>query len=145
VPDDVAREVLDRFEQVGLVDDAEFARMWVESRHAGRGLSRRALRHELTARGVERDLVQDAVAEVDDDTEFAAACGLLRRRLASMTGPTGGAGQVEQNQQALLRRDRRLLGVLARKGYGSAIAYRALRRVLEEAGDEPSDEGQLRQ
>ena len=52
VPDEVALRVLDRFEEVGLIDDRVFARMWVESRQRGRNLSGRALRSELRRKGV---------------------------------------------------------------------------------------------
>ncbi len=121
VPEDVSGSVLDRFEDVGLVDDAEFARMWVESRHAGRSLSRRALRHELSGRGVDREIVEAAVEVVDGEAELAAATALVRRRLAVRAG--------EDPQ----RRDRRLLGLLARRGYGAEVAHRALRAALEES------------
>ncbi|MFZ0158139.1 MAG: regulatory protein RecX [Kineosporiaceae bacterium] len=121
VPEGVAESLLDRFEQVGLLDDAEYARMWVESRHAGRGLSRRALEHELRARGIAHDLVRDAVGVVDREAEFTAACDLLRRRLPSMQGDDPA------------RRQRRLLGMLARKGYGSELAIRAWKTVHAEA------------
>lgn len=120
VPDDVAEEVLERFEAVGLVDDAEYARMWVESRHTGRGLARRALEHELRTRGVDAALAKEAAGRIDDDAELDAAVQLCRRRLRSST--------VEDPQ----RRDRRLLGMLARKGYGSTVALRALRIAVEE-------------
>ena len=72
VPDDVAERVLDRFEEVGLVDDRLFARMWVESRQAGRGLSARALRAELHARGVTGEVADEALDRVSRDDELAA-------------------------------------------------------------------------
>ena len=53
VPDDVATRLLDRFEEVGLVDDEAFARAWVESRQRGRGLARRALQQELRRKGID--------------------------------------------------------------------------------------------
>jgi regulatory protein len=120
VPGDVAEEVLERFEAVGLVDDAEYARMWVESRHTGRGLARRALEHELRSRGVDAVLAKEAAAQVDDDAELETAVRLCRRRLRSFA--------TEDPQ----RRARRLLGMLARRGYGSAVALRALRIAVEE-------------
>src|SRR3954454_1475307 len=61
VPADVAAAVLDRFTEVGLVDDEAFASAWVESRHAGRGLGRRALTAELRRRGVDEQVVRDTV------------------------------------------------------------------------------------
>ena len=122
VPEDVAGSVLDRFTEVKLVDDEEFAAQWVRSRHVGRGLARRALAHELRHRGVAEDTVRDAVDEIDDEAELEAARELLRRRLPGMT----------TDDHA--RRVRRLAGMLARKGYSSGTAHRALREVLAEAG-----------
>lgn len=121
VPAEVADQVLERFEDVGLIDDAEYARMWVESRHTGRGLARRALEHELRSRGVDSDLAREAAGVVDEDAELAAAIALCRRRVASM----------RFDEPA--RRDRRLLSMLARKGYGAGVALRAIRTVCADA------------
>jgi regulatory protein len=131
VPDDVTGDLLDRLEEVGLVDDQEYARMWVESRHAGRGLSRRALRYELAQRGVDPDLVKTAVEVVDDDAELAAATALARRRLSAMREPDP------------QRRDRRLLALLARRGYGAGTAARALRAALAGAAVESLESSEL--
>ena len=127
VPEDVATAVLDRFEDVALVDDAEFARQWVQSRHTGRGLARRALAYELRQRGVEDGLVREAVAEVGPDDELAAARDLVRRRLPAMRGDDPA------------RRMRRLAGMLARKGYGSSVAMQAVREELA-AADLPDED-----
>ncbi|MFN8080367.1 MAG: regulatory protein RecX [Kineosporiaceae bacterium] len=121
VPAEVAAQVLERFADVGLVDDAEYARMWVESRHTGRGLARRALEHELRSRGVDAELAREAAGVVDEDAELAAAIALCRRRVASM----------RSDEPA--RRDRRLLSMLARKGYGPGVALRAIRAVCADA------------
>ena len=123
VPDDVAEAVLDRFTEVQLVDDQEFARQWVHTRHPGRGLARRALAHELRHRGVTDEVVRGAVAEVDPETELETARELVRRRLVSL------------HEDEPARRARRLAGMLARKGYGPGTAHRAIRDVLgEEVG-----------
>ncbi len=84
VPDDAAESVLDRFVEVGLVDDAAFARAWVDSRQAGRGLARRALQAELKAKGVEAEVAAQAVEAVDADEERAAAVRLVERRARTM-------------------------------------------------------------
>jgi regulatory protein len=112
VPDDAAAVVLDRFEEVGLVDDEAFAASWVTSRHAGRGLGRRALGQELRRRGVAADLVRDAVAVVTGDDEEAAARALATRRLRTMTG-------LPRETQL-----RRLVGMLARKGFSHSLAMK---------------------
>jgi regulatory protein len=129
VPDAVAGAVLDRFEEVRLVDDGEFARQWVETRHTGRGLARRALSHELRQRGVADETLQEAVDVIGEEEELEAARALVRRRLASLAGDDP------------MRRTRRLAGMLARKGYGAEIAFRAIREVTGETsiGEDPDD------
>jgi regulatory protein len=122
VPDQAADTVLDRFTEAGLIDDPAFARAWVESRHHSRGLSRRALSAELRRRGVADDDVQEAVETLDPDQEVATARQLVARKAAATRG---------QPPEARMRK---LMGVLARKGYGSALAYRVVRETLEQEG-----------
>jgi regulatory protein len=124
VPAAVADRVLDRFTEVGLVDDAAFADAWVRSRHATRGLSRSALRRELRGKGVDDETVAVAVEAIDADAEEAAARALVARRLRS----TGGLPREA--------RVRRLVGQLARKGYPGGLAARLVREALDaEAAD----------
>ena len=124
VPDEAAAAVLARFAEVGLIDDAMFASAWVESRHYGRGLGRRALAAELNQRGVDRGDIQAAVAQLSPETELATARALVERRLASTAG---------QPAQARIRR---LAGMLARKGYPAGLAYRVVREALEQEGQD---------
>lgn len=123
VPADVAAAVLGRFTEVGLIDDAAFASAWVQSRHTGRGLARRALRSELQRRGVDDETAATALDLVDPETELATAHALVSRRLASTRGLP---------PQVRLRR---LAGLLARKGYGPAVALGVVREAL--AGESP--------
>jgi regulatory protein len=127
IPEDVATLVLDRFEEVDLVDDKEFSRQWVQSRHLGRGLARRALAYELRQRGVADETVKEAVEEVTPDDELAAARELVRRKAATM---------LNDDPQ---RRMRRLAGMLARKGYGGDVAMRAIREELAELAEAAED------
>ncbi len=71
--------VLDRFDEVGLVDDASYAEMIVRTRHAERGLSRRAIAVELRRRGIDEDVAADALEQVDGDDERQAALVLARK------------------------------------------------------------------
>lgn len=124
VPDDVARRLLDRFEEVGLVDDAAFARSWVQSRQAGKGLARRALSQELRRKGIDDAVAREALEEVDPGEEVEAARLLVRRRLRTV---------------ARLDRDaavRRLAGMLARKGHSPAVCFRVVQEELDAAGRE---------
>ena len=131
IPDDIAEEVLSRFEHVGLIDDAAFAGAWVESRHHGRGLARRALVRELRTKGVDSTLIDDAVGRLDSDQEEATARELVARKLRATRG-------LERD-----RRVRRLAGMLARKGYPEGMALRVVRQALEEEGEDTEglDEG----
>ncbi len=124
IPDDVAEEVLSRFEDVGLIDDAAFAGAWVESRHHGRGLARRALARELRTKGVDATLIDEAVGQLDSEREEATARELVARKLRSTRG-------LERD-----KRLRRLAGMLARKGYGEGMALRVVKQALEEEGED---------
>ena len=86
MPDEVATRLLDRFEEVGLVDDAAFARTWVSQRQQGKGLARRALAQELRRKGVDDEVAREALDEVDPADEAAAAHDLVRKKLRSLRG-----------------------------------------------------------
>ena len=120
IPEDAATAVLDRFTEVGLIDDAAFARAWVNSRQAGRGLARRALTQELRAKGVDPEIAAEAVELVDDEDERAAARTLVQRRAGSMR-------RLDRTTAT-----RRLMCMLARKGYNGGLAASVVREVLDE-------------
>jgi len=122
VPEDVVERVLDRFTEVGLVDDAAFADMWVRSRHAGRGLSRAALGRELRDKGVDDETACAALEGIDPDAEVAAATVLVAKRLSATRG------------LSFEVRLRRLIGMLTRKGYPGGMAMRVVRDALDAEG-----------
>jgi regulatory protein len=122
VPGDAADAVLDRFADVGLIDDAAFARAWVESRHYSRGLAGRALQAELRQRGVGDDQIRDAIDDLGPDAEVATARRLVQQKLGSTRGLAPEA------------RIRRLAGTLARKGYPAGLAFRVIREAMEAEG-----------
>jgi regulatory protein len=119
VPDDVATKVLDRFGEVGLVDDAAFAHAWVQSRQASRGLSRRALGLELQRKGVDSETVAESLESIDDETEYDAARALVEKKLRSSR---------TTDPQA---RWRQLVGLLARRGYSPGLSMRVVGDVLK--------------
>ena len=126
VPSEPADRVLDRFTQVGLIDDQALAESFVESRHHQAGMGRRALTQKLRQRGVDDAVIESAVAVVDADSELAVAQDLVRRKLRSLS-------TLEPQAQA-----RRLVGMLARKGYSPGLAYQVVREALAEV-DLPTD------
>jgi regulatory protein len=121
VPDELAEGLLDRFTEVGLVDDEAFARLWVESRQRSRGLARRALAQELRRKGVDDATARTALDDLDPAREEEAARQLVRKKLRSVRG----VGRTTAT--------RRLAGVLARKGYPAGLAFAVVRDELGEA------------
>ncbi|WP_295660153.1 regulatory protein RecX [uncultured Nocardioides sp.] len=119
VPEELATRLLDRFEEVGLVDDEAFAREWVQQRSTGRGLARRALAHELRRKGIDDDVAREALEELDADDERETARELVRRKLRSVQG-------LDHD-----RATRRLVGMLARKGHSPGVAYAVVKEALE--------------
>ena len=126
VPDELADGLLDRFAEVGLIDDAAYARQWVESRHRSRGLAPRALAQELRRKGIDDEDSKAALEQIDEADQRAAARALVDKKLRSMRGV--------DHQVAT----RRLAGLLARKGYAAGLAFSVVREALGEADD---DEG----
>ncbi|BCY14402.1 regulatory protein RecX [Actinoplanes sp. L3-i22] len=117
ISEEVIAEVLDRYDEVGIIDDAAFARAWVSSRHQGRGLARRALANELRQHGVDAEVASEALEAVDDESEAEIARTLVDRKLRTARG----------EPEAIFRR---LVGMLARKGYPAGVAIRAVKDAL---------------
>lgn len=137
IPESVAREVLDRFEAVELVDDRAFAESYVRQRAETRKLARPALRMELQRKGVDRELVEQALAQRTDQDERDDALQLARRKL-----PSGPALQAQLSDQAAKQKlIRRMVSALARKGYAPGLAFEVVRLVLDEHGTD--DDGML--
>jgi regulatory protein len=124
VPDELAAQLLDRFTEVGLIDDAAYARQWVESRHRSRGLAPRALAQELRRKGIDDDDAKSALEQIDEGDQRAAARALVDKKLRSMRGL--------DHQVAT----RRLAGLLARKGYAAGLAFSVVREALGELEDD---------
>lgn len=118
----LADRLLDRFTEVGLIDDAEYARILVRSQRESRGLARRGLAMELRRRGVGDEDAAGALADVDDDAEEVAARRLLEKRWAATSG-------LDPQVRA-----RRITGMLARKGYPAGLVARLVREALANDG-----------
>lgn len=124
LPDDVAERVLNRFTEVGLIDDAEYAQMWVNSRQRTRGTARSVLRQELRAKGVSDDDALPALDGIDPEAERQRARGLVEAKAARMSSAD------------VATRTRRLVGMLVRRGYPSGIAYAVVSDVLAAEHDD---------
>lgn len=116
IPEDIADRVLERFVAAGLIDDRAFAEMFIRTQRESRGLSKRALVYELERRGVSREIAEESLEDIDD--EYEVALRFAQKKSSSLRG-------VETRTA-----ERRLAGMLARKGYGASITYRVVREVL---------------
>lgn len=126
VPQEVATAVLDRFEEVQLIDDAEFARMWVRSRAQTKGLAGRALERELADKGISGEVAADALGQLTVEDELAAARGLVDRKLKRDVDYT--------DRDVRDKHTRRLVGMLARKGYAPSLAFQVVNDAIDAAG-----------
>ncbi len=129
VPQEIAESVLGRFAEVSLIDDAAFARAWVETRHQGRGLAGKMLASELKHRGVPAEAVRAAVASLGPEQELATARKLVAKRIPATRG------------KPLPARVRQLAGLLARKGYPAGLAYQVVREALDQEGADTAGAG----
>jgi regulatory protein len=111
---DVAKSVLDRFEEIGTVDDVAFAELLIRSRCNTKRVSRSVLRQQLGQKGVDQDIIEGALMVITDDDELRMATELVERKARAMS-------RLEPEV-----RKRRLFGLLARKGYNTSIALRVI-------------------
>ncbi len=124
IPEEVATRVLDRLTEVGLVDDAAYAQSYVATRHRHGALGAGALRDELTRKGIDASTAASAVAVVDREAEYERARVLLERRVDSAMAHGPDTAR------------RRLLGLLARRGYSAELSQQVVREVMADYGTE---------
>jgi regulatory protein len=120
-PDDVSGEVLDRLTQVGLVDDEDFAEQWVRSRRVNAGKGKRALAAELRTKGVDDEVISATLADIDPCAERARAEQLVADKLRRER-------LTDANDD--LKVTRRLVGMLARRGYDQSMAFDVVKVAL---------------
>ena len=119
-PDEVSERVLDRLAQLGLVDDADFAEQWVRSRRVNAGKGKRALAAELRTKGVDDEVITTALAGIDAGAERERAEQLVREKLRREK-----LGDDDDTKVA-----RRLVGMLARRGYSQTMAFDVVKGEL---------------
>ncbi|WP_238147703.1 MULTISPECIES: regulatory protein RecX [Micrococcaceae] len=133
ISEDTVSEILDRYEDLGLVDDQQFAEMFVRSRSMSRKLARPALRRELAQKGVTGDIAEEALAQRSDDDEREDARELVRKKIKR---------NVDLSDRAVHEKElRRLASMLARRGYSSGMAFEVVKQELRGSADQYSDTG----
>ncbi|PKQ25692.1 MAG: recombination regulator RecX [Actinobacteria bacterium HGW-Actinobacteria-4] len=110
--------IIERYIEVGLLDDAALAATIARTRHSERGLSRRAIASELQRKGFAQQHVRGALAEIAEEDEWAAAQELAAKRWNRLEGHSDDV------------RTRRVVGLLGRKGYGPNIAFAVVKGLI---------------
>lgn len=121
--DDIAKDALDRLEEVGLINDDDFAKTWVSTRHRSKGLAGGVLKQELRQKGVSDDTAQAALSEISAEEEYESAKALAQKKYRAL--------QREDRDTQI----RRLVGFLARKGYASNLCYRVAKEIVSDMPD----------
>lgn len=115
IPDEIAEAVLDRFTEAQLIDDAAFARAFVNSRLAISGKSKSVIARELKQKGVSAEDTAAALDIIDPELENQTAYSVAKKRYQQLSSL---APEV---------RKRRLMGFLMRRGFSSGLTSRILR------------------
>lgn len=122
-------EVLGDLEDVGLIDDATFAEEWVRQRAQRRGLSTRVLDKELADKGISEPIRREALAQRSAEDEETMARVLAEKKSRSIH-------QIPQDHHEQMKALRRIVGVLARRGYAEGMSLSIAREVLDERIEE---------
>jgi len=110
-PEDISTRVLDRLTEVGLVDDVAFAEQWVRERRTNAGKGKRALASELRTKGIDADVIAETLDSVDAGEWRVRAEELVATKLR------------RENLDDETKVTRRLVAMLARRGYGQGMAF----------------------
>lgn len=129
---EVITRVLDRMEEVHLINDVEFAQTWVRGRHELKNLGKSALRRELREKGISEQVAADALEQISAEDESEAARELVRRKLQGKTVPTGPSPEERAERDKVTRR---LVSMLARRGHSPGAAFQIVREVIEDHAD----------
>lgn len=128
VPETAARAVLDRFEELRLINDAEFAELWVRSRAEHRHLGSSTLRRELREKGVADHLIEAALEQLTAADERSAARYLVAKKLARVDRAS--LDRAEKDKYT-----RRLVAMLVRKGHSPGVAFGIVAEELNREDD----------
>lgn len=124
IPEEIIENVLDKLEGDSYVNDKRFTENFIRSKQEYSGLGKRALSFELKRKGIDSDIISEALSEIDSDTEYENAKKLAYSKLKSSKN---------LDHQ---KRVNRLVSMLARKGYDAGISFSVVKEVLQQEKDE---------
>jgi len=117
IEDDVAQATIFRLQENGLINDSEFAKAWTQSRHTSKKLSKRIIAGELRTRGVDQSSIDEALDEIDDESEYRTAFSLGMKKYNTMS-------RLEPEVQI-----RRIQSLLQRNGFSFPTISRVIREL----------------
>lgn len=126
---DLVDDVLDSLTRSGLIDDEAFAREWVRQRFERRGKSSSVLRRELQNKGVSAAERESALQQIDESDEHELARELAQKKARSVKAVP--ADRAERDKEL-----RRIVGVLARRGFPQSMALQIAREALDSRCEE---------
>jgi len=120
---DIAQVALDRFEELGLINDQTYSENFVSTTHERRKLGKKALKQQLKSKGVSEEIANQAISQISEDDEFNAALHLALKKFRSI--------QHDDPQSQI----RKIVGLLARKGYSSSLSFQVAKEVINDFPD----------
>ena len=123
IEEDIAQIALDRFEELGLINDQTFSENYVSTTHERRKLGKKALKQQLRSKGVSEEIANQAISQISEDDEFKAALALALKKIRSI--------QQDDPQSQI----RKIVGLLARKGYSSTLSFQVAKEVVNDFPD----------
>ena len=120
IEEDIAKQALDRFEELGLINDQTYSENFVANTHERRKLGKKALKQQLRSKGVSEETANQAVLQISDEDEFKSALALALKKIRSI--------QKDDPQTQI----RKIVSLLARKGYSSSLSFQVAKQVIND-------------
>jgi regulatory protein len=120
IEEDIAKQALDRFEELGLINDQTYSENFVANTHERRKLGKKALKQQLRSKGVSEETANQAVLQISDEDEFKSALALALKKIRSI--------QNDDPQTQI----RKIVSLLARKGYSSSLSFQVAKEVIND-------------
>jgi regulatory protein len=120
IEEDIAKQALDRFEELGLINDQTYSENFVANTHERRKLGKKALKQQLRSKGVSEETANQAVLQISDEDEFKSALALALKKIRSI--------QKDDPQTQI----RKIVSLLARKGYSSSLSFQVAKEVIND-------------
>lgn len=116
-------EVIAACHRTGLIDDAGFARQWVEQRRR-KGKSVTLLRRELSAKGVAAEHIEQALGQISDEEQADSLRAIVEKKVAVLR-------EAPSDRKEYDRILRRVSGAAIRRGFGPGVAIAAAREAID--------------